>query len=112
MKITYEQVKVSLERLASERPDYVYMEAPNDYRYFNVDGTPSCIVGYVLAEHGVAAMDYADKLNRVGIYRAVEEMDLDMDLRTVRMLSKVQASQDDGVSWGDVVESVLGGTND
>ena len=69
--------------------------------YVKDDLTPACIVGYALTEAGVAARDMqvlasSDEL--------IKSLDLDVSGRVKDALTRAQAAQDDGCTWGDALD--------
>lgn len=110
--ITPATVRAEVERIAAERPDFVYappMELGTCV-YARPDGSPDCIVGHAFAALGVlaevAAFEDGDG-NEESIWVLGASMfgwdesrysDLDFDWLTV-----VQYNQDNGTSWGEAV---------
>jgi hypothetical protein len=110
VKIKRKEAKAILKRLAAERPHYVYDRREGEdgqCSYFKPDGSPSCIVGHLLAVKGVTKADLdADNtgtgvadLPRCGIIKATP--------RTIKMLEDVQEAQDKGTRWGKAVKTVF-----
>lgn len=131
-KLTEKQVKRKLRRIANERGhEYVY-EAPyfedeygelvqgQECYYTNPEGTPSCIVGVLLADvapqelkkiyqwewdsgtkypNCAAISDVAD-----GVW--VEGVDLTdiFEDEAINLMERVQRRQDVGMSWGEAVD--------
>lgn len=114
LKLTYEQAKADLEALAAERPDYVY-EAPEKEEedeapicmYFH-ENAPSCIVGHVMARHGMT-QDQLTSFENAGtaVYGLFANDTLQVDRKTGVMLSRAQAMQDQGSTWGDSVAEAI-----
>ena len=112
--LTEEQIENSLREVASAQPDFVY-ERPEDSTsclYFHGE-EPGCIVGQVLAKHGVTAemmqdttkkSAYAHNTRWVG--DLLKEDVIVTTNRGARMLRAVQASQDSGVPWRTAVGEV------
>lgn len=111
--LTYEQVVEDLKALAAEKPDYVY-RPPVDMgtcAYFAETGVPSCIVGHVIAKHGVTRSDLSlpktdlnwgsgpERLAKYGVIEA--------DTRTLSLLGHAQQHQDDGHTWQWSVDIAL-----
>lgn len=112
------------EAVAAKGADYVYREQDRDDGgfvqcvYFEGDGSPSCIVGHVLAQLGKREQDLrfegSSTPNTVGIESVlVDGVELDMGAR--RVLGAAQRKQDGGATWGaavlyaEDVETITGG---
>lgn len=114
--ITFETAVAALERAVKLKgEDYTYT-APLDgvglphCVYFDRDGSPSCIVGYVLVELGMTPFAFSNDLNRGGVctLRNKEIIDFaDVDehggSRTQLLLAEAQELQDEAEEWGTVV---------
>lgn len=109
LTITYDEAKADLLELADERPDFVYEPPSGVCRYFADDGSPSCIVGYVFAKHGIQPDQLVKQstqrnLNEnaaVGLLR--DEGLITCDDATATLLAYAQDEQDNGHSWGPAV---------
>lgn len=132
LELFREMVVAELQALAAERPDYVYLQPvlgvlPNgdpDTRcaYFDpVDKTPSCVIGHLLARHGVGADDlvlsepveykgmrYTDLNTDAGVRVLAHAGVIEIDRLGVEILEDVQVAQDCGIPWGQAVQSALG----
>lgn len=113
LALTYEEALADLRALVAERgEDYVYVmpEEVGACVYFAPDGSPSCIVGGVLARHGWTADD-ADNENineDTGVTTLTEDHGgrgplLSVDDRTRLLLNVAQVKQDANLPWGEAV---------
>lgn len=89
--------------------DYVY---PEEHRQFCAgvkmcvyvhDGKPSCLVGQILARHGVPVVDMALMEFR-GAFKVTQDLVPGTPLDTLRFLDRIQGQQDEGWSWGSVLD--------
>jgi hypothetical protein len=112
LTLTYEETLADLRALVAERGDgYVYT-MPDEIGacvYFAPDGSPSCIVGGVLARHGWTANDaYEEGVNEdTGVSTLTEDRGdgplLSVDDRTRVLLHVAQVKQDADLPWGEAV---------
>lgn len=106
-EITVESALASLERLAAERPSYVYTPPSEDGAcvYF-VPGTsePSCIAGHVLAEHGYGP-DHVIEGECISTIVYGYDTGIQTDEKAVPILSTAQELQDTGEPWMTAVEA-------
>lgn len=126
--LTYNEAKAELLRLADANPDFIYKdpfrETDDLCVYFDPDSrAPSCIVGHVLAAHGVTL----DGLNIFAL-EAQERGDVNVPLtnessvsalvgagvigtkgddRVRALLQSAQFSQDEGTPWGAAVAGAV-----
>lgn len=112
LELTYDEVVADLRALAAERPDYTYnaYEDGDDGSciYFHHDGTPSCIVGHVLAKHGVTLEDVGSANDDV-VEKLVTGGIISGDSAAMGVLDRAQGAQDSGRRWADAVEfGILG----
>lgn len=102
--LTDEQVLADLAAVIAGREDYVYTEenGPN-CAYF--DGNqPSCIVGHVLARHGVTLADIQDDVadhNGDTVHTLAADGLLICSQAAEVALSMAQMMQDTGHTWGE-----------
>lgn len=75
----------------------------NCCRYFTADETPACIVGAVLHNYGYVAADAAPYEQDAAMV-ILENLDLGLTSNEIRTLSVMQAWQDQGKTWGYVLE--------
>lgn len=105
--ITYEMAKDLLQRAVEERgEDYVYPRAssPGGCVYFEDDGTPSCIVGHVLAYLGYTKDDIED-FNDQSVGAVSDAAPMDFQARW--LLRDAQIRQDQGTPWGRAVSEAI-----
>jgi len=119
IELTYEQAKSDLLEIASQNPDYVYVESSSEGCVYFDDTTkqPSCIVGHVLAKYGLKREDMIGELN--GVRRdfnysispvSLAKTDINIieaDRRTVDLLMFAQSYQDHKTPWGKAVEGAI-----
>lgn len=121
--ITYDDAVTTLRTIADSRPDFIY-NASDDGElgscvYFR-DGQPSCILGQLLARHGVTPDELTTYVPVSGEYvgmagangtvirRLVDWGVVEVDSqRTLDLLIKVQRNQDRGSAWLAAVESAV-----
>lgn len=105
--ITAAEARELLTRAVEEMgAEYVYPD-PGHCRYFNDDGTPSCLVGHVLAYKGVAAVTFADRIDNETTVDGLRSWMLTADDRTARALRAAQAKQDSGEDWGTALAAAV-----
>ncbi len=107
-RITVASALESLEKARDSKPKgYRYNEIDDDgvgtrkCRYFESDGSPSCIVGHVLADHGYTfdPESFRNKVNVIGIRSIVITSDA-----VAYGLLDAQVTQDQGETWEQAVE--------
>lgn len=122
MTISKIAVVESLKEIVAEYgADYVYRKPqPTDTcQYTNPDGSPSCLVGHVIARVNpeafatIAATEYYEETYDEGPYGAIEaavegieinfNVELGFDQETIALLGVVQNAQDRGTAWGDAL---------
>lgn len=107
--ITLDEAKELLARAVSEKgADYVYEQQDGKCVYYTSDGSPSCLVGWVLSYKGLTNEDLlaADSvIAEVG--DLAEEGLLKVDNETLALLTVAQVEQDQGQTWGRSVEEAL-----
>lgn len=99
--------------IAEKGEDYVYQKVNNTCVY-SVNGEPSCLVGEVLIRHGVEANWFDETSSNSEPAEDVARMagadyDFEAPFSTRAFLSNIQASQDEGISWGDALRMALKG---
>lgn len=80
-------------------------------RYFSYDGSPACLVGYVIRE----TVDTTHlNLQDIEAHHALDALQiledwgvLEVDDRTAEMLYKAQGLQDNGIAWGEAVSDAI-----
>lgn len=106
--LSFEQALAGLEKaVAAKGEDFKY-EAPvvdeeeglTMCMYFSRTGQPSCIVGHVLADHGVSVDDLGHWNEDATVHTLVDHSVLDVDARTTLLLRRAQEMQDNGHPWG------------
>lgn len=118
MTIAKNAVVESLKEIVAEYgAGYVYQKPqPIDTcQYTNPDGSPSCLVGHVIARVNpeafatIAATEYDYDSPTGAIEAAVEgieinfNVELGFDQETIALLGVVQNAQDRGTAWGDAL---------
>jgi hypothetical protein len=93
--------------VAKKGEDYVYRSGR--CRYFEDDGGPSCLVGWVLADKGVtkADLDARGNVNSEGLDSLFRSGLVEADDRTRRLLSEAQAANDGRTAWGRAMDAIL-----
>lgn len=102
-----------LHEVADGREDFVYdTEGKGGAGCSNFkNGEPSCIVGHVLAKMGLT-FDLAKELkidgsrgilSAAGVLNRESGFGWNIDPEAIKVLSRAQALQDNGNSWGDAV---------
>lgn len=108
LTITYDEAKADLLELADKWPERVYEAPSGQCRYFTDAGNPSCIVGYVLAKHGIEVQQLVDAEGRL----LNENADVEMlrhagliacDDTAGALLLYAQGEQDNANPWGPAV---------
>lgn len=120
--ISYAEALETLTDLALENPDRTYEQGPDGCMYFELDGSPSCIVGHLFARRGYTyprLLDAQAELNQrqsedpYGRDRSLNTSDIDhlvvwgalkVDDATETLLEVTQTYQDEGTSWADALE--------
>lgn len=106
-KITEQMLIDSLYEIVAKNPDYVYDDRDSEgfCRYFNDEGAPSCVVGHVIAQHGITAeqIEHVKYSGAAAVIRVTTEALL--SARGVTLFSSVQAWQDAGTPWGEALEN-------
>lgn len=122
--LAYAQTVAELTDIVAEiGPNFVYRQADRDWEgtiksggclYFrkDVQGTqqPDCIIGHLLARHGVNPLDLDDAIEHVGTDSAIGELIASgiiavEDHRTKELLRITQTCQDEGAPWGRALEN-------
>lgn len=112
IEITRDEARALLAEVVAEKGgDYVYPRAnmsDSDGNsalcvYFEPDGSPSCIVGHLLARKGITLSTLGDDSNQVGVSSLVDDGILACDKITADALYEAQASQDGGDTWGEAL---------
>lgn len=106
--ITAESAFASLERLAAERPSYVYVPPAEDGAcvYFVPEtAEPSCIVGHVLAEHGYGPDNVIEGECFTTIVHGYDK-GIEAEATAVAVLGAAQELQDCGEPWATAVAAV------
>ena len=88
--------------------NYVYEKPPGSAycEYVHSDGTPGCIVGWVLAKKGAKPEDFEGEseaghsLNSTGVDDLFRSEFIEADERTRQLLSIAQGKQDGQFPWG------------
>lgn len=73
------------------------------YLYFDYDGKPSCLVGWILFYAGAEPFPFCEE-NEADVEELVLNGVLDANGDTVEYLGLLQAAQDLGNSWGEAFE--------
>lgn len=110
IEITFDEAKSLIQRAIDEKgADYVYPEAWSiNCRYFNGDGSPSCIVGHVLHYAGVDGNDwYGTDNNESNVHNLAEDGVLALADATRILLGVAQARQDHGATWDEAMDEAL-----
>ena len=118
--ITFEQALAGLEKAVRLKGRSYKYEPPvvddadglTMCMYFETDsGQPSCIVGHVLADHGVTleSLGPANADETVGSLVASDVLAL--DARTEALLVRAQQEQDNGTSWGEALRQAKATVN-
>lgn len=103
--ITLAEARHRLESLALHQPDKVAGGDAITCRYFEYDGSPSCLVGHAFAEElKTAGIVFGTWENEDGINSRsiLEKISIEPD--AVTYLSIAQEQQDFGQTWGDAVK--------
>ena len=111
-RIEYAEAVELLQRAVAEKgADYVYdpdSANPGSYgcAYFQQDGTPSCLVGHVIAYKGLTK-GLLGVWNGSDVDLLVERGFLDLDERAQWLLANAQNLQDNGKSWGEALDGAI-----
>jgi hypothetical protein len=115
LHLSFDDVMLDIKHTIDEYgEDYVYF-APDPNSgcvYFDEDThKPSCLVGHVLARHGVTFEDLTVQNHDTEVSALIQEEFLIVDQRTKRLLAGVQARQDNMIPWGEAVRLTLAEVN-
>lgn len=118
IELTYDEtVKILREVVAEKGEDYVYPgAAKNDIpgarcKYFENDGTPSCIVGHVLARYGLTLEELTDVHNAWTTPAKLLDLGLiSTTPRVIELLAVAQGKQDFGSPWRVALDNALSRT--
>ena len=111
--ITAAEARELLTRAVEEKgADYVYPRSVDEAlgcAYFEDDGTPSCIVGHVLAYKGVTleTLPLPDFDNNASVWALQRSGFLEADDRASEALRRAQGRQDGGGDWGEALSIAL-----
>lgn len=103
--LTYDQALADLTEIVDADPDYCYLDHFEECLYFE-SGGPACIVGRVLARHGVTSSDVGDLNSErlAPLRRRLENAGvLSMNDDAFVLLRRAQAVQDYGRPWGEAL---------
>lgn len=105
------EVKAELEEIVRGRENYVYAVPADadDCVYFDpASKAPSCIVGHLIARHGVTYDDVTAVRYNCNIYTSVAglrgEDIVDASDDVVDYLNRVQSAQDVRIPWGEAIQ--------
>lgn len=110
IELTDDEVIDGLKSLAQASPNFVYkteddVDGSGGCTYFH--GTePGCIVGHLLARHGVQSFDLGFN-NGAAVQQLINEGMLRVSHRASKILNEVQRRQDSGTTWGTSVQEAL-----
>ena len=131
VRLTAAEVAADLRALAAERPDYTYaspivlgewydddedahrtgLHVLDTCHYFHPQtGEPSCIVGHVLARHGVQLEQVArwnEDVKLTEMLSVGPEVGIVMEGSAATMLQRAQDAQDHGTPWAEAVTTAL-----
>lgn len=83
--------------------DYVYPVYDEGFcKYFREDGSPSCIVGFVLDYKGISIEHYAT-LNAEEVNELRAGGVIDLTDKAIAVLEAAQRTQDHSGTWGDAL---------
>jgi hypothetical protein len=109
LTLTYDEALADLKALVEEKgEDYIYQTDPESgCLYFHDKERPGCIVGHVMAKHGIKQDDLvhgsADWNFNKSVHGLFKDGFLDIDERTGYLLAIAQTLQDDHTPWGQAV---------
>jgi hypothetical protein len=113
MWLTKTDLGQDLRAIRSSVPeDYVYQPPdPEDVttcRYFEDDGKPSCLIGHILARHGVTKADVGHRNTGVTVSTLIDEGLIEVDTGEMHtILVGIQNWQDGGMQWHTIVKTIL-----
>lgn len=108
LKIEYDVAKAELQKLADERPDYIYANDPilPSKCVYGWANEPACIMGHLLYRLDIDTFIRVTALfNTRTIENVITAGVIDCDAKTETLLSRTQANQDACIPWGDAVRS-------
>lgn len=109
IEITKDEARTLLAEVVAEKGrDYVYPRANSGDGcvYFESDGSPSCIVGHVLAKKGATLAQLEDlALNGHAVETLFHEGIVLADHATRGALTRAQDIQDGGSTWGTALNA-------
>lgn len=109
MSVDATQLRSVVERIASERPDFVYKQPDhNGCRYTHEDGSPGCLIGQGLHELGyVIAWDSGMNIGTTVLGLAARGVITGLNI-DVDWLDTVQLAQDRTRPWGECIKIANG----
>lgn len=112
LHLTDEQILEDLAAVVSGHEDYRYVDEYNICSYFADNGAPSCIIGHVLARHGVALEDLEDvehtwlyDVNATAVGDLVYAGLILASEKGSRALSRAQFEQDNRGTWSEALSA-------
>lgn len=112
--LTLDRVKALAAEVVEEfGKDYVY---PEEHRRWNTgthmcvyvhEGNPSCMVGQILARHGVST-EQLSRFEFRGAWNVASNLVPGTSESALRYLDRLQGKQDEGFTWGESMESAHG----
>lgn len=117
MKYTQDAVTEALEKIIAEKGgDYLYppAQAGTTCTYVEQDGTPSCIVGHIIAAldpEGFQAIREEEEATggSTDVATALREWaEADIDTELIRALQEAQNKQDAAGTWGEAFDVYRG----
>lgn len=111
VQVTYEQAVLALKHaVAKMGEDFTYTEDEyvDSCVYFDADRQPSCIVGHVLDELGLAPLPLHASANACGVPTLVRRGVLAVDRpQTEDLLASAQFGNDKGEPWGQALATAI-----
>lgn len=110
IKLTKDEVLADLRAIADEMEHHRDISAANSYFH---NGRPSCLVGHVLARHGMTEQDLVERgVNYMSLFSLCVEGVIDVgadvdDSDVFTLLYTAQDGNDRSLPWGRVVVDAI-----
>ena len=99
LKMGFEQTRDLLELAIEEKGrDWIYPNFQEGCYYYEDDGSPGCIFGWVFNRLGLELLNTYD--NEESIFQLISSNIIVADYKTTVLMGTVQRLQDDGDTWG------------
>lgn len=108
-KINAKRASMLLGMVIGGKENYNYRLNDGKCAYFNGDGSPSCVVGHVLAKVGLSINPMnSGNTARFHLLNLAKE---NFTPKAIRLLRIAQKNQDTGSTWGQAAELAMEGVD-